>query len=120
VLVRCSPHGTGAAYVVRCLGLVSHRFRRVSAESRHHGRSSDQTIRRWCGHQVAGTLRHHHWTDFLKVAALVALLADLLIVAIVLLMVLSAAAVAAAVAALAAEEVGVLVAVVVAGELVAE
>jgi hypothetical protein len=126
VLVRCSPHGMGAAFVVRCLGSASHRVRRVSAESRHRGRSSDQTIRRSCGHQVAEILRHHHWTDFLMVAALVARLADLLIVAIVLPMVLSAAAAAAAVAAavavaaLAAGEVEVLVAVVVAEELVAE
>jgi hypothetical protein len=120
VLVRCSPHGTGVAFVVRCLGSASHRVHRVSAESRHHGRSPDQTIRRSCGHQVAEILRRHHWTDFLMAAALVGRLADLLIVAIVLLMVLSAAAVAAAVAALAAEEVGVPVAVVVAEELVAE
>ena len=84
-----------AAFVARCLGIESHP---AIAESRHRGRSRARRARRWYVRQVAGTHRHHRWTDPSVAAALVGPLVGLLIVGKVLPMVLSAAVAAAAVA----------------------
>ena len=107
-------------FVGCCLEIASHQVHQAIVGSHHRGRSSAQTILRWCVRQVAETRRRHHLTDLSVAAALGGHLAGLPIVAKVLPMVLSAAAAAvAAVAELAAEEVGVLVTVVFVEELAA-
>ena len=93
--MRCSPHGTEAGFVARCLEIESHP---VIAESHLHVHSTAQTSRHWYVHQVAGTHRHHRLTDLSLAAALVGRLVGLLIVGRGSQTVLSAVVAAAAVA----------------------
>ena len=99
MLVRCSPHGMGVEFVAHFLGTASRQAHQAIAGSHLRGHSSAQTDRRWYVRQVAGTRRHHRWTDLQVAAALVGHLVGLLIVGKGLRMVLSAAVVAAVAAA---------------------